>query len=305
MSRFGWCLAMLSLLAAGPAFAWGRQGHMATGLIAYDRLSARDPAAISAIDALIAEHPDHERFDSALAGLDGAERDRALFALIARWPDDIRATRWNHTHWHHQLRVVVGWKALHGLRVGEADFAFRHNLKILRNPKAKAADRAIALCWIFHIVGDMHQPLHAGHRQDKHFPLTDLAGSKGWVRRSADAAPESFHHFWDTPADRPGDDLAGAAAIAAAVEKDPPIVDPAGDDPLADYRRWVGESERIAAEDAYPGAMEAEATRRDKAGLLAPDYVERARSIGEKRIGEAGERLADLLAALFPAGSGP
>jgi len=300
MSRIGWCLAMLSFIAAEPAFAWGNQGHMAMGLIAYDRLAAHDTAAISAIEALIAQHPDRARFDSLLAGLEGTERERRLFELIARWPDDIRATRWNHTHWHHQLRVVVGWKAFRGPRLGEADSAFRRNLDILRDFSAKPADRAIALCWVFHIVGDMHQPLHAGHRQDKYFPLTDFAGTKGWVRRSADAAPERFHHFWDTPADRPGDEFVGAAAIAAAVEADPPFVAPPSGDALADYRLWVAESER-AAEDAYSDAMDAEGDRPEKAGALAPEYVERARSIGEKRIGEAGERLADLLATLFPA----
>ena len=300
MSRIGWCLAMLSLIAAEPAFAWSNQGHMATGLIAYDRLVARDPAAIAAIDAMIAQHPDRERFDSALAGLEGAERERRLFALIARWPDDIRATRWNHTHWHHQLRVVVGWKAFRGPRLGEADFAFRHNLAILRDPAATPGDRAIALCWLFHVLADMHQPLHAGHRQDKSFPLTDFAGTKGWVRRAPDDAPETLHHFWDTAADRPGDEFVGAALIAMEEETAPQTVPMPSGDFLADYQSWVEESEKIAANDAYPGAMGAESARSAKAGTLPPDYVAKARGIAEKRIGEAGERLADLLAALFP-----
>lgn len=301
MSRIGWCLAMLSFIAAEPAFAWGNQGHMATGLIAYDRLAASDPSAILAIEALIAQHPDHDRFDSALAGLSGVERRRRLFALIARWPDDIRATRWNHTHWHHQLRVVVGWKAFRGPRVGEADYAFRHNLKILQDATASPAARAIALCWVFHVTGDMHQPLHAGHRQDDRFPLTDFAGVKGWIRRTPDAAPETFHHFWDTAADRPGKEFAGAEAIAATVEVTPPAVAERGGDMLGEYRMWVAESEQIAAESAYPGAWEAEASSPNKAGALTPDYVANARAIDENRIGTAGERLADLLAALFPA----
>ena len=301
MSRIGWCLAMLSLIVAGPAFAWGNQGHMATGLIAYDRLVLRDPSAIAAIDALIAQHPDHARFDSALAGLEGTERERRLFALIARWPDDIRATRYNHTHWHHQLRVVTGWYLFRGPRFGAADHAFRRNLAIVRDPRADPGERAVALCWLFHIVGDMHQPLHAGQRQDGHFPLSDFAGTKGWVRRSADSASESFHHFWDTAGDLPGDDLAGANAIAAVTEADPQPVPPPSGNLLTDYRGWVKESERAAAEDAYPDAMATEAGKPEKAGLLAPDYVTRARGVAERRVGEAGERLADLLAALFPA----
>jgi hypothetical protein len=272
---------------------------MATGLIAYDRLILRDPFAIAAIEALIAQHPDHARFDSALAGLEGPERERRLFALIARWPDDVRATPYNHTHWHHQLRAVVGWTLFRGPRFGSADRAFRRNLAIVRDARVAPGERAIALCWLFHIVGDMHQPLHAGQRQDSHFPLSDFAGTKGWVRRSADAAPESFHHFWDTAADVPGDELPGANLIAAAAEVDLQPLPPLSADWLADYRGWVKESERGAAEDAYPGAMAAEAREIEKAGLLSPDYVTRARIVAERRIGEAGERLAYLLAALF------
>lgn len=301
MSRIGWYLALLAAIVPAPAFAWGNQGHMAIGLIAYDRLSLSDPPAVAAIDALIAQHPDHTRFESALAGLQGVERERRLFALISRWPDDIRRTHWNHTHWHHELRVVVGWTAFRGLRLGEADFAMRHALRILQDARASPAHRAIALCWIFHVVGDMHQPLHAGHRQDGHFPLTDFAGTKGWIRRSADSPPEGLHHFWDTPADFPGGELEGATAIAVAVEAgSPPVAKPSGN-PLADYRSWVAESERIAAEDAYPGAMDVEGTSRAKAGTLTPDYIASAHIIAERRIGEAGQRLADLLAALFPA----
>lgn len=300
MSRIGWCLAMLSLIVAQPAHAWGNQGHMATGLIAFDRLAARDPAAISAIDAIMAHHPDRARFDSALAGLEGAERERRLFALMARWPDEIRATRWNHRHWHHELRVVVGWKVFRGLRFGEADPAFRRNLRIVQDAKADPTERAIALCWLFHIVGDMHQPLHAGHREDDRFPLSDFAGSKGWVRPTPDAAPETLHHFWDIAADRPGSDLTGATALAAAIESTPSAAAMPSGDWLADYRSWVKESERIAADSAYPGAMAAEARTPERAGTLMPDYVAEARGIAERRIGEAGERLADMLAVLFP-----
>ena len=301
MSRIGWCLAILSIAAATPACAWRSQGHMATGLIAYDRLAARDPSVIAAVHALMAQHPDHARFDSALAGLTGAERDRRLFALMARWPDDIRGTHYDHPHWHHQLRVVVGWSVLRGVRFGAADHAFRRNLELLRDPKADPGRRAIALCWLFHIVGDMHQPLHSGHRMDGRFPLSDYAGTIGWVRRSADAAPETLHRFWDTAADRTEEEVTGATAIAAAVEANPPIVDEEGADLVTAYRSWVRESEQAAASIAYPGAMEAEAGRPDKAGILSSHYVTQARNLAERRIGQAGERLADLLAAVFPA----
>jgi len=284
----------------GACFCLGHSGPYGTGLIAYDQLILRDPSAIAAIDALMAQHPDRARFEAALAGLTGAERERRLFALIARWPDDIRATPYDHPHWHHQLRVIVGWTALRGPRFGAADKAFRRNLKLLRDPRANPGQRAIALCWLFHIIGDMHQPLHAGHRMDGHFLLTDFAGTKGWVRRSGDAAPETLHHFWDTAADSAEEDMAGASAIAAAAEANPPPVGEQGTDFLVAYQGWVRESEQAAADLAYPGAMMAEGRRPESAGILMPAYVAQAHSVAERRIGEAGERLAGLLAALFP-----
>ncbi|HMI19991.1 MAG TPA: S1/P1 nuclease [Sphingomonas sp.] len=302
MSRIAWCLAAYILIAATPARAWSNQGHMATGLIAYDLLAAHDPAAIAAIEALMVNHPDRARFDKALAGLEGAARQRRLFALIARWPDDVRATRYNHTHWHHELRVVTGWTAFRGPRLGEADHAVLHSMKLLRDANADPGRRAIALCWLLHVVGDMHQPLHAGHLMNGRFPLTDLAGTLGWVRRAPDAAPEKLHHFWDTAADRPGDELAGAEALAPTIERDLPP-DPASTGHFkADYRGWVRESEQLAAAVAYRGAALNESHRPEGAPLLSPDYVADARAVSERRLGQAGRRLADLLAALFPAG---
>jgi hypothetical protein len=298
MSWIGWCFAAFCLIAAAPAHAWSDQGHMATGAIAYDRLSASDPTAIAAIVALMADHPDRERFDSSLAGFAGAARDRRLFELIARWPDAIRPTHYNHTHWHHELRVVVGWKIFGALRLGAADHAFTRNLKIVRDTGADPGARAIALCWLFHILGDMHQPLHAGHRMSARFPLTDRAGSLGWVRRGADMPPENLHHFWDTAADRPGDAWVGADGIALAAEAGLSVAQPAG----GDYRDWRRESERIAATIACRGTALRASRRPADAPILSPAYVAEAGTVAEQRLGQAGERLGNLLAGLFPPG---
>jgi len=301
VSRIGWCLSLLLLIVTTPARAWSAQGHMATGLIAYDLLGARDSAAIDAIDALMRHHPDRARFDSLLAGLDRPYRQRRLFELIARWPDDIRHTRYNHRHWHHQLRVVAGWRVFDGVRLGEADYGLRRSLDLLRDAKADPARRAVALCWLFHIVGDMHQPLHAGHRMDDRFPFTDRAGTIGWVRRAPDVAPETFHHFWDQAADRLGDDWTGADLIVEAVRTEPEVEPRPAKDFAAAYRAWVRESEELAADNAYQGVALDESRRAATAPVLPPDYVANARTIADRRLGQAGERLAVELATLFAA----
>jgi hypothetical protein len=279
---------------------------MATGALAYDLLARKNPDVIMAITALIAQHPDRPRFDATLRELTGAARERTLFELIARWPDDIRNTAYNHTHWHHQLRVVAGWKIFRPARLGAADHAFFRTLHILRDQKARSAERAVALCWLIHIFGDMHQPLHAGHRMDARYPLTDRAGTLGWVRRSRDAAPETFHQFWDQAADRPGAEAAGADALAQiaaaaipATEAGPAFA------PEVTYRAAVRESEMLAAQVAYQGAGLTESPQRDTAPVLPPDYVAAAGTLAEQRIGLAGRRLADILAMLFATASPP
>ena len=298
MSRIGWCLGILLLTAARPLRAWSAQGHMATGAIAFDLLGQRSPAAIAAIEQLMESHPDRARFESALQGLDGPARTRRLFELIARWPDDIRGTSYSHAHWHHQLRIVAGSHLFRGLRLGEADHGFRTALRILRDARADAGRRAVPLCWLFHITGDMHQPLHAGHLMNGRFPFTDQAGTIGWVKASPEAEPETLHQFWDKAADRPGDDMAGADSIAQAVEPGLEPITPV-EDIVAAYRGWVGESEELAAEGAYRGAALDESRAPDRAPVLPPDYVTSAREIAEHRLGQAGARLAGLIQRLF------
>src|SRR5262249_42319481 len=46
---------------------------------------------------------------------------------------------------------------------------------ILANRQAPLPQRAVALAWVAHLVGDMHQPLHAGKAEDRGGNLTCVA----------------------------------------------------------------------------------------------------------------------------------
>ena len=69
--------------------------------------------------------------------------------------------------------------------------------------------------------------------------------------------------------------------------------------PGPSYRDWVRESEKLAAEVAYRGAALDEAREPARAPVLPPDYVAVARETAERRLGQAGARLAGLIARLF------
>jgi hypothetical protein len=74
---------------------------------------------------------------------------------------------------------------------------------ILGNRNAPLGKRAVALAWVVHLVGDMHQPLHAGQEEDRGGNLTctvwmgepsRLIDSNGQKKCSG----ENLHALWDS-----------------------------------------------------------------------------------------------------------
>lgn len=288
----------LGALAPAPALAWNDQGHMATGDIAYDALAARDPQAVAAILAIMRDHPDHAAFERQLAGLTGKARERRLFALMARWPDDTRGSPYDRPDWHYAVKVVSPWRFVMPLSFGDANRAFRDNLAIARDPKARRADRAVALCWIMHLVGDQHQPLHTGHWMSSKFPKTDRAGTIAYVRWTAGGPTVQLHDFWDGVPNRPGGREAGSEALAASIEAAHPR--PAGDslggDPNRAFLSWERESWVLAKTVAYQDGALVTGKTRAEAVVLPNGYWAKAREVADLRVATAGYRLADVLA---------
>jgi hypothetical protein len=289
----------LGALAPGPAMAWNDQGHMATGDIAYDALSVRHPESVAAIVALMRDHPDHALFEKRLAGLTGKARERRLFALMAVWPDDTRGGPNDRPDWHYALKLVSPSRFVLPFMVGKAETAFREQLAIARDPKAPRARRAVALCWIMHLVGDQHQPLHAGHWLSWAFPKSDRAGSIAYVRRQPGAPPVDMHELWDSAPNRPGASReAGAEAVAAAVEATHPRPAGAGlaSDPSAALKVWERESWVLARTVAYRDGKLARSPVKAQAPVLPAGYMVQMRAVADTRIAVAGYRLADVLA---------
>ena len=282
-----------------PARAWSNAGHMASGAIAHDKLAVADPAALGAVLAIMAHHPDAARFARNLGAARGPERERLLFEWMARWPDDIRPTPWSHPEWHYQARVASGWTWL-PYEAGEAAGAFDRNLAIALDPAKPAGDRAIALCWVFHLTGDIQQPLHAGHRMSWRFYATDRLGTIAWVRPNAGDQPLELHQYWDHAAEDPRlDDNAGAADLAARAEALHLPADRSAT--LASHARfaaWMIESRVLADRVAYRDTTLNAGRDRDHAAVLGPQANARAHALATLRIAMAGDRLADLLRGL-------
>jgi hypothetical protein len=291
-------IALAAWLACGPAGAWGDQGHMAVGLAAYDDLARTNPAAVQSIVRAAAALPHREAMDAALKGSSGAVRDRLTFAYLSRWADDIRGTSLDHPDQHYRLRGVSPLGRLVPMHVGEAEQAYRASLATLHDRRATPQARAVALAWVFHIVGDMHQPLHAGTWLSWSFPKSDRAGTTAWVRVTANGAPRLLHDVWDHAADRPGPDLVGAEALTADLAR----AYPRGrlrelSAPADAFRTWEDESAGLARTAVYPGGHTPAAAGPFDAAPVSAAYLSNARTIAERRLAVAGHRLADVLAA--------
>lgn len=289
----------LALGVAAPVLAWSEPGHMTTGAIAYDDLAKNNPALLPQIEAIIAAHPDQPKLAKHLIGLSGAARTRDSFEWLARWADDIRGSAYDHPEWHYELRVVSSASMVWPFRNGSAREGFDINFKRLQNTAAPMADRAIALGWLLHIVGDIQQPLHAGHWMSWRFKATDRAGTLGFVRRTPGGAPVNLHEYWDQMFDQPGQPEATPNAWAVPLAKRwsraAVLLAAASGTPQQQFSAWLDESKELASSVAYKDAF-LRATIDDYAApAVSANYRKISQSLGQQRLAAGGYRIADTL----------
>ena len=249
------CLFSMLCLPS-PALAWGADGHHITGAIAEQYLSGLARAEIRAI------------------------LDDESLADAATWPDEMRSDPdpfWQKTAspWHYvTLPAGTTYAAVGAPPEGDAYTALERFAAVLRNPAAGLDQKQLALRFIVHIVGDLHQPLHAGNGLDRggnDLPVT-LQG-----RRT------NLHAVWDTDlvaSDAPWNDRAVQLATAISDEDLVAWWDP---DPLT----WIAESATLR-DSVYPTSQ-----------ALGVDYLQRFRPVAELRLQQAGVRLAAYLNQLF------
>jgi hypothetical protein len=302
--------AALALLVglARPALAWNRAGHMVTGAIAYRTLERDDPQALKQVVALLERHPwATAQWKDRLAALAPEDRGLLLFMLAARWADDARKTPYDRPTWHY---VDFPFRPL-----GQPDSvaivpppepnaltAFRENRAILASDSATAGDQAVALCWLFHLVGDVHQPLHTVSLFTTDYPAPD--GDRGGtlfnIRATPDAETISLHRFWDDLilGSEGFQEVRNRATLLMGRpehrrDRFPELAEPS-------FEQWVrSEGVNLAREVVYRGGKLEGSTDRDHGAVLPPDYAAMVQPVAYRRAVLASYRLADLLGVVF------
>lgn len=301
------CALSALLLCNGSALAWTRPGHMVTAAIAYDELMTSDPKIVDRIIEIMASHPEPAPFQVAIGRELNTERSQRIFLEIPRWADDVRGGEYSHPTWHYAIRPVIDREDPPSQETadvisGSAFEALALNIDVAKDPRAAASERAVALCWIFHIVGDIHQPLHTGELHSRQFPDGDFGGDKFYLLDPKSGQPVKLHWFWDDAVhDRaePEAALERARALMAKLPRARFAKELARDRKHpADIQNWAAESYAVAKSVAY---------RADRPRAISPDqakrpsdaYVTDSIAVAEQRLTVAGYRLTDVLRMIF------
>lgn len=307
MRKLATLLSLALLALPSPAHAWNKSGHMVSAAIAYRVLEKESPETLAKVIALLEEHPLYAAmWEGRLESVPAQERDLYLFMLAARWPDDMRD---DHDFdefavWHYinlPLKPEGQPASVHTAEPPEINirYAFNKNLEVLKNSQADDGAKAIALCWLFHLLGDVHQPLHTVTLFTTDFPKGDRGGTRFYIRAKPDTSVISLHKYWD-------DLIIGTERYqsvrnrAIGLHLRPSLsrqkLTELGEH--GDFEQWLRlESFELAKTIVYRNGKLAGSASRDSAPPLPANYAARAKTVAERRVVLAGYRLADLLKA--------
>jgi hypothetical protein len=240
-----------------------------------------------------------------LEGATPDEQDEILFMMAARWADDIRGQpQYDHPRWHYINFPYVPEgqpESVHPLPPDQENIleGFQVNVRVAQG-KSTDADKAVALCWLFHLVGDVHQPLHATGMFTTAYPQGDRGGNLVNVRVTEGGKAINLHFLWDglllgSENTRTTRNLAAKLLARPEFARDrlPELKE-------SSFEKWAkSESLPLAKEVAYGNGKVQGNPDPDLAPALPEGYTTRAKAVAERRIVLAGYRLADLLKQTF------
>lgn len=155
------------ILAPLSALAWDTAAHQTVAWIAQARLT---PQSKQVVDRLLAQEPG------------------STLASITSWADEHRSSE--NTHWHYVNfpRKNCHYQAQRDCPDGECLVAKIDSFNATLHSNASDAEKLLALKFLVHLVGDIHQPLHAGFGHDK-------GGNRYQVQYLDE--PTNLHALWD------------------------------------------------------------------------------------------------------------
>ena len=270
-------LALLALLLTTPAQAYWEYGHETVARLAYDSVK---PSTRAAIDALLAQE----------ALLETPTCPAGTIEAASYWPDCVKELKDRFSYafsWHYQnVDICKPFDVKSACKDGNCVSAqIDRNARLLADRSVPARERLMALAFLAHFVGDLHQPMHAGDRGD-------LGGNRVPMSYGiASSRRMNLHGIWDgylaersistPPPLAVPTDAAERAAMAAGTTED-----------------WSRENWEVSRDFAYATAYDGQPCRpvADREPTqLTNDEIEALVPILRQQVLRGGARLARLL----------
>ncbi len=353
----------LPFLFALETQAWWDGGHKVIAYLACDQLDAEERRWVM---GLLAAAPTHEELFAAKIAKELPEnpdeetRQRWYFGQASVWADIVRyksgyenaaaiSERYSLPERHYtDLAVFTSEAARQALKEHDVEPATawqpgqvepQHKLNSMQtfakiyaeipDPAVPASERAINLLWLFHLVGDTHQPCHCAQLFDpEKLPEGDrgangieIFGLKG---KSTGMNSNVLHAFWDSLFNGATNTHADILARAEALKARPALWEKgraaaAVKQPLD----WLREGHALAGTVVYSPALleriakaqvetitrssRSQGTRTENIvkvsmpDAVLNDYAARARTVADQQAVTAGLRLAGALKDLHAA----
>ena len=152
----------------GNDMVWSKTGHRTTGEVAQQHLSKK---ARKAIDKLL---------------------DGQSLALVATFGDDIKADRQykKFSAWHYvNFSADKKYGEEEPSEYGDLIMGIEKCIEIVKDENSALEDKVFYLKFLVHLVGDLHQPMHAGRIEDKGGNDIQLQ----WFNKGT-----NLHRVWDS-----------------------------------------------------------------------------------------------------------
>ena len=275
-SLFGPIIACLVMFSSA-ALPFGADGHRIIAKIAENHLSDKTAQAVGEVTA---------------------SEDLAKISL---WPDRIRhLSGWKQSKYWHYINIDDNEQLSNFPRDEDGDVisALEHFYTELQNPQLNSKQRREALAFFSHFVGDIHQPLHVGRRDDR-------GGNNISVKWLDSSKSANLHQVWDrlmtdtenkSPAQysRSLDSLSPNSLSPSSLSLNGENQTQLNQWQHCDFWAWAQESKALRSQVYDLGTKTP-----NKRLPINNAYVQRNKPVIEQRLLMAGVRLAGCLNDIF------
>jgi len=250
------------------ALAWGSDGHTTVGILAVDQLR---PEALRELENVL--NP----------------LTKQVMEEACNWPDAIRETeKWAWSAPLHYVNIPRGEEHYtesrdcprHDDHVNHPErppqYCVTEGIKYYANEladrQASREMRGQAFAWLCHLVGDLHQPLHAGFADDRGGNDFEIIFKKDRI---------NLHGFWDFELIN---EYAGSWQHLVGALSPFPALKADSDWSPEMVNDWTTESHRLALQKAYPDTKK-----------IDEFYQQRSWELAQEQIISAASRLALII----------